>query len=288
MDAYIRGLAARQVDVVAAWQLLAAGFSRRMVDHRVGDRGWRVLHPGVYLLTSSPPTRPQLWIAATLTTPDSVLSHTSAAARFGFRAFDRGYETVTRPGSGGPERLQGLLVRRSTTLAGDTIVHEGVRTTTPERTLIDIAPGLKEHQRARAFRESIRLKLTTAREIGAAVARYKGRRGTRHFAELAVRYAVIPYQRTRSDPEGRALEELDDANVEPPLVNVQIAGEEADLTWPRERRIVEIDGPQFHQFADEDARKQAAWENAGYKVERIPSGTIYVDPARLIAMATGT
>jgi hypothetical protein len=287
MDAQIRELAAGQVDVVAAWQLLAAGFTRRMVDHRLRERGWRIVHPGVYALTSSALTRPQQWVAATLTTPDSVLSQDSAAARFGFRAFDCGYETITRPGSGGLERLGGLLVRRSSTLAGDTILDEGVATTTPERTLIDIAPRLNQRQTGRAFRESIRLKLTTAREIDATVARHKGRRGTRKLGELAVRYASIPYQRTRSDPEGRSLEVLRDADVEPPLVNAVVAGEEADLIWPRPRRIIEIDGPQFHQFKDEDARKQAVWEAAGYTVRRIPSGAVYADPRHLVALATG-
>jgi hypothetical protein len=71
-----------------------------MIDHRVRQRGWRVVHPGVYALTNAPLTRRQLWIAATLTTPDSVLSHASAAACWGIRPFEGSFETVTRPGSG--------------------------------------------------------------------------------------------------------------------------------------------------------------------------------------------
>jgi very-short-patch-repair endonuclease len=69
-------------------------------------------------------------------------------------------------------------------------------------------------------------------------------------------------------------------------VNVRIAGEEADLVWPERRLIIEIDGPDFHQFRDEDMRKQGLWEKAGHRVRRIPSGAVYTDPARLLALAS--
>ena len=48
--------------------------------------------------------------------------------------------------------------------------------------------------------------------------------------------------------------------------------------------IIEIDGPQFHQFPDEDARKQARWEAAGFTVRRIPSDQVYNDPNRLLEL----
>jgi hypothetical protein len=35
MDPLVRELAARQADVVAAWQLLDAGWTRAMIDHHV-------------------------------------------------------------------------------------------------------------------------------------------------------------------------------------------------------------------------------------------------------------
>jgi very-short-patch-repair endonuclease len=81
------------------------------------------------------------------------------------------------------------------------------------------------------------------------------------------------------------LEVLHDAGVPPPEVNVWIRGEEADLVWRAARFIIEIDGPDFHQFADEDARKQAIWEAAGFRVRRLPSGAVFDRPQRLIALA---
>jgi very-short-patch-repair endonuclease len=95
----------------------------------------------------------------------------------------------------------------------------------------------------------------------------------------------VPYKRTRSNAEALGFEVLHDAGIEPPKVNTRIAGEEADLAWPAHKLIIEIDGPQYHQFADEDARKQRIWERAGYVVRRIPSDTVYDDPSRLLALA---
>jgi very-short-patch-repair endonuclease len=124
-------------------------------------------------------------------------------------------------------------------------------------------------------------------ELRSTLARHRGRRGTRVVGELASRYSSLPYKRTRSDAEGRALELLHDAGIQPPRVNTRIAREEADLAWPERRLIIEIDGPQYHCFPDEDARKQRAWEAADYTVRRIPSDLVYKRPELLIALASG-
>jgi very-short-patch-repair endonuclease len=281
----VRELAARQADLVAAWQLVEAGLNRRAIEHRARELGWRRVHQGVYALTSAPLTQHQKWLAATLTTPDSVLSHASAAACWGFRRPTGGCETVTRPGSGGRRRLGGVLVMRSATLADDTTSYQGIRITTGARTLIDEAAHLNDWQLGRATREALRLKATSARQLLRTLDRHRGRRGTARLRELAVRYARLPYTRTRSNAEARALELLHDAGIEAPKVNARIAGEEADLTWPKHKLIIEIDGPQYHQFADEDARKQKAWESAGYQVRRIPTDAVYDEPAQLLALA---
>ncbi|HEX8067133.1 MAG TPA: type IV toxin-antitoxin system AbiEi family antitoxin domain-containing protein [Thermoleophilaceae bacterium] len=285
MDVQIRMLAERQADVVAAWQLLAAGYSRRTVERRVLAGGWRTVHRGVYALTQAPLTRRQRWMAATLTSSGTVLSHASAGACWGFRPYEGRTEVVTRPGSGGPRMLGSVLVLRSTTLDGDVASRDGIAITTPERTLVDLAPHLHPRAAGKALREAIRLRLTTAPRLLAALVRHRRRRGTALLADLATRYASLPYDRSRSDAESRALELLHDAGVRPPRVNVKVAGEEADLTWPDRRLIVEIDGPQFHRFAEEDARKQLVWERAGYTVRRLPSDAVFLRPGELIAAA---
>jgi Protein of unknown function (DUF559) len=282
MSDHLRSLAARQEDVVCSWQLRGLGWSVGKVRHHLRRAGWRRLHPGVYLLTNSAPTRRQLWVAAVLTAPGTVLSHGSAGACYGFYRFERGYEVVTRPGNAGRRRHGRLLVFHSTILNGNITRHQRIPITTAARVLIDLAPGFDDQRLGRIFRESIRLKATTARKIVHTIHRHKGRPGTRRLLSLAARYSGLPYDRTRSDAEALALEILHDAGVPPPLVNVRIAGEEADLVWPERTLIIEIDGPQFHLFRAEDERKQAIWEAAGYTVRRIPSDAVYKAPLELV------
>jgi len=283
MDSHLRALASRQADVVAAWQLLRVGWTWGKIEHHVRRGAWRAVHPGVYVLNNAPIERRQLWFAAVLTAPGTVLSHGSAGACYGVYRFERGYEVVTRPGQGGRQRRGGVVICRSKKLDGDVTRFMGIPITTAARVLVDLAPGLDEKRLGRAFRESIRLKRTTARRIRTTLDRHLRRPGTPLLRDLATRYATIPYHRTRSDPEGRGLEILHDVGAPPPRVNVKVAREEADMVW--DGLIIEIDGPQYHLFADEDARKEEIWRKAGYVVRRIPSDAVYRTPDELIAIA---
>src|SRR5947209_6737641 len=128
MDSHLRYLAARQADVVAVWQLQRAGWSRKKVQHHCTE--WRPLHRGVYVLSSAPVTRRQLWFAAVLAAPKSALAEGSAGACWGFYRFQPGYEVVIRPGHGGRRRHGRLLVVRSTVLDGDITRFDGIPITT--------------------------------------------------------------------------------------------------------------------------------------------------------------
>jgi predicted transcriptional regulator of viral defense system len=206
MDVRLRELAARQADIVAAWQLLAAGWTRRMVFQQAKKRGWRMVHRGVYALTQAPLTRRQLWMAAALTGPRTVLSHASAGGCHGFRPYTGRFETVTRPGSGGSRRHGRLLISRSKTLDGDTTVLDGIPITTAERTILDLAPHLYAPAAGRMFREALRIGSTTSARLLRCLDRHPTRRGGPGLRDLAVRYASLPYDRTRSNAEARALE----------------------------------------------------------------------------------
>jgi very-short-patch-repair endonuclease len=81
------------------------------------------------------------------------------------------------------------------------------------------------------------------------------------------------------------LQILHEAGFSMPAVNKRRSGEEADLSWPAGRHIVELDGPQFHLDATEDLRKQRIWERAGWTVSRLPTDDVYLHPDRLIAAA---
>jgi very-short-patch-repair endonuclease len=283
MHAHLRELAAAQADVVASWQLVERGWSRDRISHAARRGGWRRLHAGVHLLSQSPPTRRQRWMAATLTAPGTVLSHASAGALWGFRPWEAGLEIVTRPGGGGPRMVGKLLVCRSRHLAERSTRHHGIPVTLAAHALCDLAGHLGTEAMARCVREALRLGCTSPELVLAAAVARRGR-GCAHVAELARRYADVPYTRTRANSEARALEVLRDAGVQRPEVNVEVGGFEADLVWRERRVIVEIDGPQFHRFADEDERRDRCWRAAGYDVRRIPSTEVFDRPERLVAL----
>lgn len=274
-DVRLQWLLRTQDDLVASWQLGALGWSARMIHDRATRHRWQRIHEGVYALTRAPLRRRQRWIAATLTAPGTVLYAASAAACWGFRRWSASFEMVVRHGSGGPEMLDGVRVSRSSALPSEITWCRGIPITTVERTLIDLSPSLGEEARARAMREAIRLGLTTADDILGALDRHRGWRGTRALRVRAERYAMLPIERTRSDAEGMALE-LNHLAGGPVLEsNVAVGAYEADLVDHANRRIYEIDGPQFHLFPEEDERRDEDWTGEGYEVTRIPSPRIY-------------
>jgi hypothetical protein len=225
------------------------------------------------------------WMEATLTEPGTCLSHDHAAAAWELWSYARAPTTVTRVGSGGP-RLHGrVLVHWSTSLAGDRTTLRGIPITSIPRTLLDLTATSSDRALARAVREAVRLEHMTMHELGDSLGRYRGRRGVRRLATAIARYAGLPLERARSGAEIRAMEILRDAGRPLPRLNVRIAGEEADLSWPASRLIVEIDGAPFHLDAGEDTRKKAAWNSAGWEVLRISSDDVYEHPGRLLALA---
>lgn len=271
-------------DGLLVWRLMrAGGMSEHAARHAV--RGLRQLHAGVWLTGHARVTPHQRWLAAALTTDDTVLSHASGGAFWAVRPRRMGFDVVTRPGDGGPKRVGNLLVCRSLTLAGHVVVHDGVRVTTPARTLIDLSPFLNERQAVKAAREALRLTPMTAVDLRACLALHHGRRGTAILKDAVDRLEPLPIAATRSDAEAYALQLLHAAGRLTPAVNVVRAGFEADLSWPSAKLIVEIDGGQFHRHPGEDARRDAAWRAAGWTVVRISSDDVFHRPQRLLDLA---
>lgn len=279
MNDVLRQLAAGQAGCVASWQLRRAGLSWHAIAHRT--RGLRRLHDGVFLTGDAPVTRLQRWWAATLTAPGSILAFASAGAAYEMRPWDGGFEVIVRRGSGGPHRQGMLLVCRTTHIHQTTL--NGLLITTPERTLADLWSRVDDP--ARMLRNALRLNLLTIPSLDAHLQQASARQRPQSLTDQLKRHQSLKLHRCRSDAEAAAVVILADAKVPAPDINVRIAGEEADLSWPSRRLIVEIDGGTYHQDKLEDARKTAAWRAAGWHVERVPAAVVYDDPARLIRAA---
>jgi Protein of unknown function (DUF559) len=266
-------------------QIEALGFSRVDVKYRVETGRLRAVHQGVFAGRPFLDDQRGRWMAATLTAPETYLSHASSAALHGFWDRRRQIETATRPGNGGPRRIDGLFVYRSATLNGNTVRVDGIPTTTPERAIIEMAPYVDDPGLARAVREAMRMKKITSEGLLRAVDAHFARRGTRRALRTLASYAGLPVAQARSGAEIRALMVLREAGRTLPRLNHKVAGEEADLSWRAQRLIIEIDGGPFHQDVGEDARKEAVWRSAGWTVIRLPSEAVYDDPQRLLTSA---
>jgi hypothetical protein len=284
-DAQIAELAGRQFNRISRQQLIDLGLSEMAIAHRLATGRLVIVEQGVFAIAPVLEEDWGGWMAATLTAPGSVLSHRSAAVAWGLLSVPRPLECVTRPGSGGPRRHGAVLAYRSSTLTGDVTTTRGVPITSVPRTLLDLARTVGDQMLARALREAVRLKLTSLSALGDRLGDYRGRRGSRRLAHMVGRYSGLPLERARSGAEIRAMEVIRDANRPLPRLNVRIAGEEADLSWPTHKLIIEIDGGPFHLDAGEDARKEGAWKGAGWTVRRIPSEDVYERPERLLRLA---
>jgi very-short-patch-repair endonuclease len=273
-DAQLRSIARGQRGLVARWQLIAAGWSDRRVEARAARHGWHPVFDGVYLLGEAEPDREQRWLAACLTAPGTLLAGPSAIACFGLGR-DPAVVFVVRPGSGGPRQFGAVRVSRSRLLGEDVAWHDGIPILSPERAIIDMAPHVPLREVRKMIREGIRLGRTSAGDLLDAAARHRGRRGVVAAREQATICADLPLRRAKSDAESFALERLVRAGLPIPALNENVGGVEADLVDHDRRRIIEIDGPQFHLFADEDEADEAAWAAAGYTVERLPSDAIF-------------
>jgi hypothetical protein len=285
-DVRVVELAGAQFNRVSRTQLNALGLSDAAIAHRIAAGRLVLVEAGV--LAFAPVLEHDdwgRWMGATLTAPGSVLSHFSAATAWGFWSMPHQFETVTRPGNGGPRRHGGVLAFRSSTLAGECELLRGIPITSVPKTLLDLAGRVREGLLARAVREALRLRLTTLGALADRLDAYRGRRGSGRLAATVARYSGLPLERARSGAEVRALEILRSARCPLPKLNVRIAGEEADLSWSGWRLIVEVDGGPFHLDVGEDARKQACWEAAGWTVRRVSSDDVYERPHRLLEAA---
>lgn len=280
-------LAGAQFNRISRQQLAALGMTRHALAHRVAAGRLVIVEQGVFAFA---PVMPHddwgRWMGATLTAPGSFLSHASAAAAWGFWSSPRDVECVTRIGTGGRRRHGGVLVFHTASLDGDRAVLRGVVPITgAARTVLDLAATVSDRALARTVREAVRLGVTSLHDLAETAGRYRGRRGCGRLGDALARYSDLPIERARSGAEVLALEILRDAGRSLPRLNVRIAGEEADLSWAPERRIIEIDGGPFHLDRGEDLRKRATWQSAGWSVLRIPDTLVYREPARLLALA---
>jgi very-short-patch-repair endonuclease len=282
-ESVILALAARQHGVVARAQLLSRGVPGPVIDHRV-DVGWlQRMVRGVYRVgpVDGPNSRA---MAALLACGDgAVLRHaTAATVVWGCRlaaGTDGVLEMIRR--SGGRSHA-GIRVHRVGSLrASDIVVRDGIRVTTPARTVLDLAASMTLAELERVVADAIARRVVTEAELRAVLARQPGQRGASRLRAVLGGGSARP----RSEAEARFVRELRGSGLRMPEVDVWVGRYRVDFLWRAERLIVEIDGRTCHGSAvrfESDRRRDAELVAAGYRVIRVTWRRLVAEPRAVL------
>jgi Transcriptional regulator, AbiEi antitoxin/Protein of unknown function (DUF559) len=252
-------LAAEQHGMITRSQLLNAGVGPDTVDRWIKAGRLIRVHRGVYALGHLPLSPHARAMAGVLACgPDAVLSHRSAGALWGLIRH-HGPVDVT---AATQHRHSGVALHRSRLAMSDVTVHYGIPTTTPARTLADLADVLDPAALTRAVNEARIRHLTS---LDAIAQQLRPGRATKTLAQIVTR-AEGP---TRSVFEDTFLAFCERHGLPRPEVNATVAGYEVDMLWRRQRLIAELDGRAFHGDFERDRDKDADLLAAGHRVVRV-------------------
>jgi very-short-patch-repair endonuclease len=272
--------------VLSLAELRACGLSRTAVMVRVRNGRLHPVHPQVYAVGhANLPLEGRFLAAVKACGPGAVLSHVSAAALWGFVAWDERYPEVTVPRPG-TRLLKGVRVHRSSTLnPPDVTRHHGIRLTSPARTLLDLASLLDARPLRRAVRQAQSLQRVSTTQLTEALARLAPRRGTKKLARIV---ATGPAP-TRSELEDVVLDLILRGGLAHPQVNepLVVSGRRVvpDFRWPAQRLVVEADGAAWHDnklAREDDAERQALLEAHGERVLRVTWGQAIARPTQTL------
>lgn len=257
-------VAARQ-ELTLSWpQLRDCGLSARAVQHRVEAKRLFRIHRSVYALVPTLTRRGQFFAAVLACGDGAVLSHLSAGAEHKIRKHDYGPVHVTVPRTGARSR-KGIVVHVSRDIPSQLI--DGLRVTTPARTLTDLADLLTPTQ--------LQLTTSTAERLGlfdrAQHATAPGRRAVTKDRHVF----------TRSENERAFLRLCRRHGLPTPETNVLVGPWEIDALFRAQRVAVEIDAWHTHgnpRSFETDRLKDTYLDEHGIRVRRVTDTRLHGDP----------
>jgi very-short-patch-repair endonuclease len=285
IDRELWALAARQHGVLAVWQLLAAGLSRRAISTLVA-RGWlRPAHRGVYLVGPIHGPLARLMAAVMAVGDGAFLSHRSAAELWGLGPAIAGSVAVTCVGREARSR-DGIRVHHVARLAtSDVTRHHEIPVTGPGRTLLDLATRIGRLHLGRAAEQAEVLELLQGDWLDPLLARNPRHRGARALRDVIC--ADDAPAMTRSEAERRLLELVRAARLQAPEVNQRLHGYEVDFSWPARKLVVEVDGWAYHSSRgsfERDRRRDADLARQGWRVIRLTWTLLTREPEAVVAL----
>ncbi|HVF76257.1 MAG TPA: DUF559 domain-containing protein [Acidimicrobiales bacterium] len=277
-DAPIADLAARQHGLFSRSQAADRGATNVVVYRRLQAARWLAVAPGVYSLPGWPDSwHRRLWLAHLDVGLHSVVSHEAAAALHRLTTYAPGPVTVTVP-HGDHERPAPYEVRQSTDLRPHHLTTvDGLPTTTPARTLVDLAARRRPDRLTRALDDAHLTRMCRVEDVLAVYDELKrpGKRGMRLLGRLLA--ARGPgYVPPESVLERRLLKVLAAGGLPAPVRQAPLPWRpqqpsRVDLLYPAQRVIIEADGRRWHSRTDQmaaDRRRDREAQIHGYGVYR--------------------
>lgn len=267
VDAAIARIAGRQHGNVTYEQLRALGCSDRAIAHRGRTGRLHRVYRGVYAVGRPPRTALERAAAAVLAGGlGAALGHRSALASWGFDEPRPWRFDVVVPKDRRPKGIK-------THTAGGLLPHDfrrlnGIRVTSPARTLLDCAPLLSDRALTRAVNEARRRGLLRLADVADVIERFPRHRGARRLA---------PFVNSRGGPTRSEWEDAFPAfcrrfGLPEPVMAAKVAGYEVDALFPAEKVIVELDSWAFHssrESFERDRERDASTLAAGHVTVRL-------------------
>lgn len=275
-------LARRQHGVVTRRQLLECGFSSKGIKQRLENGRLHRVAQGVYAVGWPRLSKEGRWMAAVLACGEgAALSHRSAAALWGVGAERNGLIDISVRRRGRVRRA-GIRVRSRPSLpAEDICTRAGIPTTTPVRTLIDLAAELPLRQVERAVNEADKRDLIDPESLRRELEERAGEPGVKALRTLLDRDT---FRLSDSDLEVRFRAIAEDAGLPSPLTKHRVNGFEVDFFWPELGLIVETDGLRYHRTAatqSRDALRDQTHTAAGLTTLRFTHRQVRFEPTHV-------
>jgi Transcriptional regulator, AbiEi antitoxin/Protein of unknown function (DUF559)/AbiEi antitoxin C-terminal domain len=286
VDGAVAELARDQHGVVSRRQLRGLALSDDAIDRRVAAGRLHRLHRGVYAVGHTRLTGHGRWMAAVLACGDgAALFGASAAALWGIRRSDTARIHVVVPTDAGRATRPGIRVHRIRTLRPlELTVEDGIRVTTPARTVLDLAASLKTDALRRALDRTEILELTDYPALDAIARAHPGHRGAKRLRTAVATY--LAGTMTRSDLEELFLALCRRHGLPPPVVNGEVCGLEVDFLFAEQRLIVELDSWRYHKTRhafDADRARDALHLRRGYRTLRVTDRQLERDQHAVVA-----
>ena len=250
LDRRLAAVALDQHSLLTWADVVRAGGTTAQVRRRVDAGRWDRVSPGVYRIGGAPWTYDGRVLADVLAAGDGAVASHRCAARLLGLGFASAPTELTIP-RGRHHRPAGALVHQSTDLDRATLqLVNGIPTTDPARTLLDLGRYIGPVPLRRAIEQARRLGLTDWSDLIGCLARHarQGRHGIRRLRQVVSAGMVIE-EVTDTDSELIAVTLIREHGLPDPILHHRVWDDdgdllaETDLAWPERLAILEIDGP---------------------------------------------